>query len=113
LSAAEAKFIAALAAIFAVIAMRVGTIRVTVHLYQPNTLKEKRQILQSLLTKIRQKFNVSIAEVDHMDDWKRTTLGVAMVSNDGRVNNAILSKVIEAIRHTPELSVEDYEMEIL
>ena len=93
--------------------MRVGTIVITLHLYQPASLKEKRQVLQSLLTKIRHKFNVSIAEIEHLDDWKTATLGVAMVSNDGRVNNAILSKVVEAIRHTPDLSVEDYQIEIL
>jgi hypothetical protein len=93
--------------------MRIGTIVITLHLYQPNTLKEKRHTLQSLLSRLRQKFNISVAEVDHMDDWKRATLGVAMVSNDGRVNNAILSKVVEAIRHTPDISIEDYQIEIL
>ena len=93
--------------------MRVGTIVITLHLYQPSSLKEKRHILQSLISKIRHKFNVSIAEIDHLDDWKTTKLGVAMVSNDGRVNNAILSKVVKAIRHTPEISVEEYHIEIL
>ena len=93
--------------------MRVGTIVIKLHLYQSASLKEKRQVLQSLLAKIRHKFNVSIAEIDYLDDWKTSKLGVAMVSNDGRVNNAILSKVVEAIRHTPDLSVEDYQIEIL
>ncbi|MBI1743154.1 DUF503 domain-containing protein [Candidatus Acetothermia bacterium] len=93
--------------------MRVGTIVITLHLYQPASLKEKRQILQSLIAKIRHKFNVSIAEIDYLDDWKTSKLGVSMVSNDGRVNNAILSKVVEAIRHTPDLWVEDYQIEIL
>ncbi len=93
--------------------MRVGTIIITVHLYQPNSLKEKRRILQSLLARVRQKFNVSISEIDHLDDWKKATLGVAMVSNEGRLSNAILAKVVEAIKHAPEISVEDFQMEIL
>jgi hypothetical protein len=93
--------------------MRVGTVVVTLHLYVPLSLKEKRQVLQRLRAHIRQKFNVSITEIDYLDEWKRAKLGIAMVSNDGRVNNAILSRVVEAIRRTPDVSIEEYQMEIL
>jgi uncharacterized protein YlxP (DUF503 family) len=47
------------------------------------SLKEKRHVVKALTAAIRQRFNVSIAEVDHHDLWQRTTLGVSVVSTDG------------------------------
>jgi len=46
------------------------------------SLKEKRHVVKTLSSAIRQKFNVSVAEVDHHDLWQRTTLGVSVVSRD-------------------------------
>lgn len=93
--------------------MKIGVVRLTLRLHEPSSLKEKRHILQSLITQIRRKFNVSIAEVDRLDDWKSAVLGAAIVCNDGRVNNALLGRLVEAIGHFKEVTIEDYEIEIL
>lgn len=93
--------------------MKIGVVRVTLRLHEPSSLKEKRHILQSLIAQMRRRFNVSIAEIDRLDDWKSAVLGAAIVCNDGRVNNALLAKLVEAIGHHKEITVEDYEIEIL
>ncbi len=93
--------------------MKIGVVRLTLRLHEPSSLKEKRHILQSLIAQMRRRFNVSIAEVDRLDDWKSAVLGAAIVCNDGRVNNALLAKLVEAIGHHQEITVEDYEIEIL
>lgn len=93
--------------------MKIGVVRVTLRLHEPSSLKEKRHILQSLIAQMRRRFNVSIAEIDRLDDWKSAVLGAAIVCNDGRVNNALLAKLVEAIGHCKEITVEDYEIEIL
>lgn len=93
--------------------MKIGVVRLTLRLHEPSSLKEKRHVLQSLITQIRRRFNVSIAEVDRLDDWKSAVLGAAIVCNDGRVNNALLGRLVEAIGHFKEVTIEDYEIEIL
>ncbi|MCL6642712.1 MAG: DUF503 domain-containing protein [Candidatus Bipolaricaulota bacterium] len=93
--------------------MKIGVVRLTLRLHEPSSLKEKRHILQSLIAQLRRRFNVSIAEIDRLDDWKSAVLGAAIVCNDGRVNNALLGKLVEAIGHYKEITVEDYEIEII
>jgi len=93
--------------------MKIGVVRLTLRLHEPSSLKEKRHILQSLITQMRRRFNVSIAEIDRLDDWKSAVLGAAIVCNDGRINNALLGKLVEAIGHYKEITVEDYEIEII
>jgi uncharacterized protein YlxP (DUF503 family) len=93
--------------------MKIGVVRLTLRLHEPSSLKEKRRVLQSLIAQLRRRFNVSIAEIDRLDDWKSAVLGAAIVCNDGRVNNALLGKLVEAIGHCKEITVEDYEIEII
>ncbi len=93
--------------------MKVGVVRIALHLHSPASLKEKRHIIQRLTAQMRRRFNVSIAEVGRLDDWKSALLGAAIVCNDGRVNNALLAKLVEAIKHYADVTVEDYEIEII
>jgi uncharacterized protein YlxP (DUF503 family) len=92
--------------------MRVGTLTVTIHLAEGSSLKDKRQEIKSLLEKTRRKFNVSIAEVDDLDIWRRATLGVAVVSNDAKFCNQVLDKVLDYFESQPELDVGEVEMEV-
>lgn len=93
--------------------MRVGTIRIKLHLPQPCSLKEKRTIIKGLIAKARREFNVSIAEVGALDDRRRAELGAALVSNDGGLNDRIMAKLVELIERESEVLVEDYRIEIL
>lgn len=61
------------------------------------SLKEKRRVVRSLKDRIRNKFNVSIAETDHQDVWTRAELTLALVSSDGRRADSIMSKVEELV----------------
>lgn len=93
--------------------MRVGKILIKLHLPAPCSLKEKRSLLKGLIAKVKREFNVSIAEVGNLNDRRRAELGVAIVSNDGELNDRILAKVVELLSREPEVLVEDYELELL
>ncbi len=67
--------------------------RLTLHLPENHSLKGKRQVLQSLVARIRRTFNVAVAEIDDQDAWQVATLGVACVSNDARHADEMLAKV--------------------
>ena len=57
------------------------------------SLKEKRHVLKSLTGAIRSKFNVSVAEVDHLDLWQRTTLAVAAAGSEGYHMRKVMQQV--------------------
>ena len=94
--------------------MVVGTCKVTLHLAESHSLKEKRQVLKSIISRVRPKFNVSIAEVKDQDLWQRATLGIAVVATDGQHADEVLSKVVSLIARTRmDGEVTDYETELL
>ena len=92
--------------------MIVGTAEFRLSLAGARSLKDKRRIISSLKDRIRNKFNVSVAEVRHQDSWQRAGLGVAAVGTDGKFVNAVLSKVVELTRSTRGAILVDYELEI-
>ncbi len=78
------------------------------------SLKGKRRVVKSITARVKNKFNVSVAEVDDQDLWQRATLGICCVSNDKRYTNEVLSKVVDLIVGGRfEAEILDYEIEIL
>ena len=77
------------------------------------SLKGKRQVIKSIVDRARQRFNVSIAEVDDLDLWQKAVLGVCTVSNDRQRVNSILDKVVSFIENTNLAQVTDSQIEIM
>jgi uncharacterized protein YlxP (DUF503 family) len=75
----------------------IGVLTLELVLPDAHSLKEKRHVVQSLKDRLRHKFNVSVAEIDHQDTWQRATLAVACVSNDARLANEVVSKAVNYI----------------
>lgn len=61
--------------------VNVGLCLISVHLPGVASLKEKRQVLRSLKDRLRQHYNVSVAEVDHQELWQRATLGIVGIAS--------------------------------
>ena len=91
--------------------MIVGTLEIRLVLRDARSLKDKRQVLKSIKDRLSNKFNVSIAEVDHQDEWQQATLGVAMAGTDKRYVNSVLSKLVDHLRFAPGAELVDYELE--
>ena len=95
-------------------AMNVGVCRIQLRLPENSSLKGKRQIVKPIIARIRNKFNVAVAEVDDNEQWRTATIGVCCVSNDGRYTNQVLSKVVDfVVGGRFEVEVLDYQIEIL
>jgi len=94
--------------------MHVGVCRISFRLPENGSLKGKRRVLKSITSRVANKFNVSVAEVDHNDVWQLATLGISCVSNDKRHANEVLSKVVDYITDARlEIEMLDYNIEIL
>jgi len=78
------------------------------------SLKQKRQVLKSVMARVRNEFNVSIAEVGHQDNWQLATLGVVCVSTEAGYVHGLLEHVVHAIENGHfDLILLDYETELL
>ncbi len=94
--------------------MKVGVSQITLHLPACHSLKDKRQVIQSIMTRTRQKYQVAIAEVDELDHWQIATLGVSCVSNSSQQIDQILERVQRFIEETrPDIMVTGAEFEII
>ena len=87
----------------------------TIELFIPDSqsLKDKRQVVLSVKDRLREKFNVSIAEVDGQDLWQRAVLGLACVANDGRHVNQVLDQALNLIRGNPAVEIVQSRVEML
>jgi len=94
--------------------MNVGVCRIDLRLPENASLKDKRQVLKSITSRVRNKFNVAVAEVDNHDRWQLATIGICCISNDNRHTNEVLSKVVDFVINSRfEVEILDYEIEIL
>lgn len=94
--------------------MNVGICKVKLRLPENQSLKGKRQIIKSLIDRVKARFNVSIAEVDDQDLWQLATIGIVCVSNHRPRVNEVLSNVVNYISQLNfEAELLDYEVEIL
>ncbi|GAE36073.1 DUF503 domain-containing protein [Halalkalibacter akibai] len=91
--------------------MIIGFVRCELLIYDAQSLKEKRSVLKSIQTRLKQRFNISVAETDHHDVWQRTELTMVTVSNDRAVCERELQKALTLIDSQPEAerTVTDYE----
>jgi uncharacterized protein YlxP (DUF503 family) len=92
---------------------RVALGTVELHLPDVESLKGKRHVLKGLKQRVRARFEVSVAEVDHHDMWQRATLAVAYVSHDSRHANEVVSKALDFIEANVEGMVIQESLEIL
>jgi uncharacterized protein YlxP (DUF503 family) len=94
--------------------MHSGVCRIKLRLPENLSLKGKRRVVESITTRVRSKFNVSVAEVDDQNLWQLATLGICCVSHDKRYVNEVLSKVVDFVTNGRfEVEMLDYEIEIL
>jgi uncharacterized protein YlxP (DUF503 family) len=92
--------------------MTVGSLRVRLLIREARTLKDKRQVVSSIKDRLRQGFNVSVAEVDAQDNRQVAVLGIAMVANEASHVRTTLQRIIEALRSHPIAELLDHEIEV-
>ncbi len=85
----------------------------TLRLPAVHTLKDKRAIIKSVISRVRNEFNVSVAEVAEQDRWQLAVIGVACVSGDRRYAREQLDAVVAWVReHRPDVDLTDTEIEL-
>ena len=92
--------------------MRVGVCRIFLRIPENQSLKQKRQVVKSIIDRVKNRFNVAIAEVDALNSHQTVVLGAVTVSNDSRHVNRVLSHVVSYIEDAASAELTDYEIEL-
>ena len=92
--------------------MIVGSLRGRLLLRETRSLKDKRQVVNSIKDRLRQGFNVSVAEVEAQDNRQLVVLGVAMVSNDTAHVRSSLEQIVETLRRHPVAEFLGHELDL-
>lgn len=93
--------------------MVIGVLTASIEIPESGSLKDKRHALRSLLDNLRNKYNVSAAELERQDSWKFSTIGVACISSDQGFINKVLGSIADRIGSDPRVVLLDYSIEFL
>jgi uncharacterized protein len=91
--------------------MVVAILTVSLSIPQANSLKDKRRVIKSIKDRLRNGFNVSVAEIGDQDIWRSAVLGVAVISEDASYANGVLSRVQDFIRDKSDAIMTNCELE--
>ena len=92
--------------------MVIGTLQLTLNIPAARSLKDKRRVVKSLLARLHNQHNVTVAEVGENDLWQICRVGAAVVSNRGDHANSQLSAIVNMIEKERDVILVDYEIEI-
>ena len=92
--------------------MNIGVLQLSIRLPESHSLKEKRQVVKSLVAQLHNRFNVSAAEVEDHDLWQSAVVGVACISNDKKHTNEVLNKSL-AFTTSFDLELVESNIEII
>lgn len=93
--------------------MKIFLLTISIYLEWSNSLKDKRSVLQSLKTKIHNKFNVSIAETDTQDSRRTITLSIVGISNNSALTNQVEDSIISFVENNTDGIIQDIHKEII
>ena len=93
--------------------MVIGCCSLKFYLHGNNSLKGKRRVVRALKDRLKNDFNVSVAEVGDQDVWQSINLGIAAVGVDRAYIDGLMSKVIDAIDRMNLAEIVDYKSETL
>jgi hypothetical protein len=94
-------------------ALVIGVLQMRLAIREAMSLKDKRRVVKSLRDRIRNDFNVSVAEVDALDLRQTAVLAVTLATNDRAFADQVLAKVVDYVRRAPGAELVGYETELL
>jgi uncharacterized protein YlxP (DUF503 family) len=92
----------------------IGVARIVIHIPSSRSLKDKRQVVKSILARVQREFRLAAAEVDEHDRWQVAVIGLSCVSTDARHTDEIIAHAVSFVRNNlPEGDLVNYETEVI
>lgn len=93
--------------------MPIGLLTLEIHIPDARSLKDKRQVLRSLKERLRSRFNVAVAELDHQDTWQRSQIGIVTLSYDQAHLEQSLQAVFDEAEQQLGRDLVSHDLEIV
>ena len=93
--------------------MYISSAKLTFYIPHSTSIKDKRQVCRSLIDKTRQRFNVSVAEVDNQDIHQTLTIGIAVVSGNAAHAQQSMNAIVRFIEEHADAELMEVENEIV
>lgn len=93
--------------------MIIGICTCEIYIFNANSLKSKRSVVKSIIEKSKNRFNISIAEVGENDKWQKSIIAFSTISNDQRLVEETIEKVINFFDSYSEIEIININREIL
>ena len=93
--------------------MRVGAGLIELHVHGSQSLKQKRGVVKSIIHRLRNRYNISVAEDDGQDTWQRAVLGLAVVGLDAQTVRKRLGVAVEFVESLHLAEIRDSDVEVL
>lgn len=94
--------------------MQVGIIKFTIHLPDNHSLKGKRRVINSLCQKLRNHFEISVAEVEHHDNLSLSSIGMSFVSNNGQVIQKVITDIMTYLQnYTGDFILGEFKQDVI
>jgi uncharacterized protein YlxP (DUF503 family) len=93
--------------------MTVGILVVELYIPQSGSLKGKRQVIKGLKERLKNRFNVAVAEVGELDLWQKAVLGVVAVANEKGFVNEVMDRVVNFIASHPEVQIVGSDLQMV
>lgn len=93
--------------------MMIGYVRCECFIYDANSLKEKRSVLKSIITRLKGHFNIAVSEIDEHDRWQKAVIGIVTIATTQKRAEQELQKAISMIDQDSQLELIDLTYEWL
>jgi uncharacterized protein YlxP (DUF503 family) len=91
----------------------IGILKLDLFLSEPQSLKDKRRIVKSLTDKLRNKFNMAVAQIGKLDSWNNCELGLTCISNNAGHADSMMNSVVDFIENQGTVDILDIRTEII
>ena len=91
----------------------IGFLMVDMHIPSAQSLKDKRSVVKSIKERLKNDFNISIAELGEQDKWQRAVLGIIMLGSDKPFVESVLSKIKDRLGMHPAARLIDSHIQWL
>ena len=93
--------------------MILGAAVIDIHVHESRSLKAKRGVVRAITQRVRNRFNLAVAEVGGQDTWQRAVLGLGAVGSDAKRVRSLLERAIHYIEELQLAEVTDSDVELV
>lgn len=93
--------------------MLIGLINIKIFIETSASLKDKRRVVKSLIARLRNKFNISIAEIDSLESWQVAEIGIALVGNGNKIIDQQISQITNFLDRETEFEIIELKSQII